>query len=450
MADEAGASIWLLEDAEALRRRQARGLWHAQAEGKACKTTAVCARWLLECIKSWQYLQVEQYALSVSTPPKHNSGGELEVLGHKKQQKKQDADGKATRINGGKTAEGPRPSVTVESDACQPQSRQADKQPKQPAYQENQWKHSEVTDPLLCNEGPSKTITSCNTALPNQQRKEQHEEDQELQAEQQQQQKYGSAPIGEQPYRHLRPPKKRSTGKRLQTAEGVRREGGVRSKKKIRAPVTGEATGGEVPPLKSDDVSARGCGAASTEGDEQHNKQGTAGVSALPHGDVEKETPGAERCSRAENAVEDMLPASPATSDWAAPEASGTASEGIAADDTSAADEPDAHLVAASPADTVNESSGVPPRACATGTSHSATAMEFHQPAREQIEIAGLFEPEEDRDGAGYNFDFGEQSSLAPEHSETCNKVQCTGTQLEPTSRLHMDENMPCINGHSP
>lgn len=77
------SAIWLLEDKEALRRWQARGLWRLQEEAGARPIT-ISAQWLLDCIRFWQVLPREQHVLHLSSPSQANLVGSSVVAGRTK------------------------------------------------------------------------------------------------------------------------------------------------------------------------------------------------------------------------------------------------------------------------------------------------------------------------------------------------------------------------------
>lgn len=83
LGDDNSSAIWLLEDEEALRRWQARGLWRLQEEAGARPFT-ICAQWLLDCIRFWQVLPREQHVLHLSSPSQANVVGSSVVAGRTK------------------------------------------------------------------------------------------------------------------------------------------------------------------------------------------------------------------------------------------------------------------------------------------------------------------------------------------------------------------------------
>lgn len=286
--------------------------------------------------------------------------------------------------------------------------------------------------------------TATATSLPqNERATDAHRKAQELQQRQRQkprqqrEKKSLSAPGGDtEPCRQSKP-KKRITEKGPPNAEEAPFDGAISGDENACPSPAGNMNDEIVLPSKLD---------AGTKGTKQIRTGGTEAGS----GSVQPWRPGSKKaCGGAQIDAENELPSSPADSDWEAPEAAEMTRRSPHRDEITEGIAQGASPAATSPAETVAEKGEIPPGEPAT-LSRAAAAIGFLQPAAGQLEVAGLFEPDDEKDVGSYDFDLGEDASLGQKDLTLANKNGPAEYELNPSGGLGIDENPQCASTNSP
>lgn len=395
LSDKASASLRLLEDLDALRRRRARGLWGSQETPGARKPAAVSSQWLLDCITSWHCIQVDQHSLDLSYPPNPCSNKDFEVTKQKVPQKAKRTKGRNKQIEEDETAKDCAPN---DSDTFLPQSERATE-----AQREGQEPHL----------------------------------GQQQKPRQQRQKKGVCAPGGDMDSCRQSKPKKRITGKGRQTAEEAPHKGAI-------------SCDGNAGPSPADEMEDESVLLSKVNADTKSTKQTRTGGAEAGSGSIQPWSPGSKKaCGGAQVDAKDEPPSSPADSDWGAPEEAEITRNSPHCDERNARILPLASPVCASPAEAVEERSEILPRDSAT-LLQSAAATGILQPLAGELEVAGLFEPDDEKDVGDYDFDLGEHASLSKKDLGLCNKGSPAKYELESNGRLGTDKNLPCTSTNSP
>ncbi|CDJ32883.1 uncharacterized protein EMH_0049020 [Eimeria mitis] len=424
LEDDAPATVRVLEDLEALRRRQARGLWDFQGEGKQ-KPVAVSTQWLLDCIRSWEMLPRDNYVLSLSNPPPSKLGENTAEVAQKKRPK--EAETGSSLGKKGKTGRGRKKRTDMVGDGCEglPQS-EVSKGPKegmaalQITVEQPQGSLGRQPDAAAESEENAPSM-----AQPIHAQQEERKNPEPNPAQPKEEQGASAAKgVARQGM------KERSSSKRLRSEGKKPSEHGSR-KKKLHTPLPAEE--------KQDVTVLRNASDALPEsGSEVTAPAGDVAVTVDAAPTAEKQSPlkdkptarsptGEGGCT--EN--EDGLAASPAVDDWQPPEENSPLEEGGAAE-----------AVAFSPAAPAAEAAtDFPQRECPASTSQATAAGDALQLPGEHLDVAGLFEPEE-ADAAEYNFDLKDNCTMG-QKLEDLQTNEPSNTQRDPVSASHLNENMP-------
>ncbi|CDJ46280.1 hypothetical protein, conserved [Eimeria brunetti] len=382
LRDDASATVRVLEDAEALRRRQARGLWGCQPEGTA-QPFPICAQWLLDCIRSWQLLPRDQYVLSLASVPSNKSCEHTTEAGQRKRRKET-----KTGSNAGQESKMRRDCVEEGCDGVSHNKALKSPQKGVATVQITVKKLQDTHSGLPC-AGAASGDHDHSAAQSIHAREGLAENSNPVLPKAQQ----ADAPVAKGVAQKVM--KARSSGKRLRSVEKQPHENASRNKKIPPPPAKGKKDvvrdalpeSGEVVASAGDEAVPAALGAAPTS--EQQSvltDRPTAGAASRGEG-----------CSGRENG----LAGSPVVDDWEPPDKSPPPDETAAAEAVA--------FSAAAPA--ASAAAECPQRECPASTSQVTAAGDSFQLPGEHLDVVGLFEPDE-ADTAEYNFDIKDQCSL--------------------------------------
>ena len=401
IGDDASAAVRLLEDAEALRRRQARGLRDFQGEKRA-KPIAISTKWLLDCIRLWQLLPRDQHVLSLSCSPPNNSGKRLK--GGKREisiEKKEKTEGEP-KIPPECMQEGGNRSTL--SDGLKVQ------QPRVAGFEQI------VENQTMRGRKPGTGIVSKKDAP--QQEQVEKSEPSLVQSHVQPRGSPIAKDAGQQAI------KKPPSGKRLRNEE-MKLGGNASRKKKTHTSLEKEKHGTNVPPhatdvcpvpATSDEAVAVSLDTATTPGEQSHHASKlTVGIPELEAG-----------CRD----IDDRLGTLPAVGDWEPREDASSVGVMAAREASSASAAPD------------EAAENSPQRDCPAIISHTTAGGKSANLAGVHLDVAGLFEPDE-AGSAVYNFDLQDQCSLGQKF-EDIHRDGIANTQRDAV--CHLDENIPSNN----
>ncbi|CDI74078.1 hypothetical protein, conserved [Eimeria praecox] len=432
LGDGASAAVRILEDAEALRRRQARGLWEVEGEARN-QPIAISAQWLLDCIRLWQILPQDQHVLSVSSPPRNNSGGNKTEVAKKTRRNDAKTESNLSKKKKGKGREA-QPDRAAEACDAVPHREVSKAQPGGIAALQItvEKPQGELNAPPDVGAAPKENAPNTAHPIHTQQEEGDIPEPNPAQPMAQQAQQEGTAVAKDAAQQTI---KKRSTGKRIRSEEKKPHKNAPRRKK---LPASSHVNKKQDETVLVDAVDAfpqRGSELAATAGDETRAGSSDAAPTSEPQSHLTEKpaegTPGGDgNCS--EN--DDGLAASPTVGDWEPPEESPPPED--------RAEEAVATSAAVPAAEATTDS---PQRDCPASTSKVAAAGDSLQLSGEHLDVAGLFEPDE-TDAAEYNFDIKDHCSLGQKFED----VHVNGpanTQREAVCESHLNENMPNNNG---
>ncbi|XP_026189877.1 uncharacterized protein LOC34621970 [Cyclospora cayetanensis] len=424
LADEASAAIRLLADAETLRRRHARGLCAPSKNGQG-QLNVFSTQWLLDCIAAWRYLPLEKYALSLSAPPQQicSGDGPSDAFGGEKAPKGRSIDtvplDKAERVEKGT----PQPPSCAGATPSLHQGELTEGPQRATGKRRNYKRLPTVSLEQACAdvEAPSANA-SCGVTHG-------HEEGRQ-QVEQTAKQKKAT--------------KKQNTKKRKQTLEKETHERDSRKRKKSAAHLINEVEKQSVVqhPLAAAVMNTAESALAGENG--KDHLMGSPAFSNSPCSIPGTVRAGVKGSTGSEAVAEDALGPSPAICDYEESEAFQRRSDTLPCDAGSAAEGLPATALAP---EAVTDSAGAPRGECPADVPQVGACVDSLESPGEQLEVAGLFEAEEDGDASGYNFDLDQPYSSGPDTTGVIGTKGGPGlTQQELSGGFHVNENVPCNN----
>lgn len=406
IGDDASAAVRLLEDAEALRRRQARGLWDFQGEKRA-KPIAISTKWLLDCIRLWQLLPRDQHVLSLSCSPPNNSGKRLK--GGKREisiEKKEKTEGEP-KIPPECMQEGGNRSTL--SDGLKVQ------QPRVAGFEQI------VENQTMRGRKPGTGIVSKKDAP--QQEQVEKSEPSLVQSHVQPRGSPIAKDAGQQAI------KKPPSGKRLRNEE-MKLGGNASRKKKTHTSLEKEKHGTNVPPHATDVCPESVCEVPATSDEAVAVSLDTATTPGEQSHHASKLTVGIPELEAGCRDIDDRLGTLPAVGDWEPREDASSVGVMAAREASSASAAPD------------QAAENSPQRDCPAIISHTTAGGKSANLAGVHLDVAGLFEPDE-AGSAVYNFDLQDQCSLGQKF-EDIHRDGIANTQRDAV--CHLDENIPSNN----
>ncbi|OEH76643.1 hypothetical protein cyc_05645 [Cyclospora cayetanensis] len=449
LADEASAAIRLLADAETLRRRHARGLCAPSKNGQG-QLNVFSTQWLLDCIAAWRYLPLEKYALSLSAPPQQicSGDGPSDAFGGEKAPKGRSIDtvplDKAERVEKGT----PQPPSCAGATPSLHQGELTEGPQRATGKRRNYKRLPTVSLEQACAdvEAPSANA-SCGVTHGHEEGRQQGEGQLQLQPLQQhREQECMSVPVElvEQTAKQKKATKKQNTKKRKQTLEKETHERDSRKRKKSAAHLINEVEKQSVVqhPLAAAVMNTAESALAGENG--KDHLMGSPAFSNSPCSIPGTVRAGVKGSTGSEAVAEDALGPSPAICDYEESEAFQRRSDTLPCDAGSAAEGLPATALAP---EAVTDSAGAPRGECPADVPQVGACVDSLESPGEQLEVAGLFEAEEDGDASGYNFDLDQPYSSGPDTTGVIGTKGGPGlTQQELSGGFHVNENVPCNN----
>lgn len=424
LGDDASATVRMLEDAEALRRRQARGLWGFQGDAGA-QPVAISSQWLLDCVRSWQLLPRDQHVLNLSSPTPNNLDGNA-TEGAQKRRRKEAKTG-ISQSKKEKTGRGRKMPPDCIGESCGGSThregsklRQEDIVTLQIQVEKPQEVLGRHPDEAASKENARSTASpTC---------RQQQEQADPSYAPPKALHRGAAGDVAQQAI------KKRSSTKRLRNEEKSPHENVSRKKKMLASSPVAEKQDITERLHAADTFPERGGEVAAAAGDEAVVVPlGAAAESQQQSRLISKPTKGTPAGEAGCSDNEEGLAASPVVGDWEPPEVSPAVEERAAAEGESS-----------SSANPVAEAAHCPQRDCPASTSQATAARDTLQLPEEHLDVTGLFEPDE-ADASGYNFDLKDHCSLGQKF-EDIHTNGPANTQREAIGESHLNENLPGNN----